>query len=158
MAFKDFSRDQYGRLVSPNENVRMGTFKVQDSGELVYIRTMITLYNTASLSGLETAKMHVYLKDYYESEIAVSNTINISDINYNPTYHSWIGFVRFDFNNENINKKLTYYPSIEFANNTLSSSHFISVSYDFPAPVYDNGGTRFYNQALAHQIFLKRSR
>lgn len=156
MAFKDFSRDQYSRLVEANENVRMGTFKVQDSGQLVHIRTMITLFNTAGLGGSETAKMHLYLDDYYQSLVATSNTIQISDIPFNGTSHSWIGFVRFDFDGQNINKNLTYYPSIEFTNNTNTPTHFISVSYDFPAPVYDNGGARFYDQALAHQIFLKR--
>jgi hypothetical protein len=60
MAFLQFSNDQYGRLVAANENVRMGTFEVVESGELVYIRTMITIFNTASLVGNETAKMHVY--------------------------------------------------------------------------------------------------
>lgn len=158
MAFKDFSTDQYGRLVKVNENIRMGTFQVVDSGELVHIRTMITIFNTAGLSGTETIKMHVYLKDYYQSEIATSNTINVSDITYDPLMHSWIGFVRFDFNNENINKKLTYYPSIEFTNNTFSGTHFFSVSYDYPAPVYSSANTRFYEYPLAHQIFLKRSR
>lgn len=156
MAFKDFSTDQYSRIAEANENVRMGTFQVNESGQLIYIRTMITLYNLAGLGGLEQAKMHVYLDDYYESEIAVSNTINISSINYDITKHSWIGFVRFDFNGQNINKNLIYYPSIEFINNTKSSSHFISVSFDFPFSVYNNGSTRFYEQALAHQIFLKR--
>lgn len=156
MAFKDFSEDQYSRIVQANENVRMGTFKVNESGQLVYLRTMLTLYNVSGLSGNETAKMHLYLDDYYQSLVATSETINISDIDYNPAMHSWIGFVRFTFNLQNINKNLTYYPSIEFANNTSSPTHFISVSFDYPAPVYDNGSTRFYQQALAHQIFLKR--
>lgn len=156
MAFKDFSNTQYIRLVEANENVRMGTFKVQESGELVYIRTMMVLFNTPMLTGLEQAKMHVYTKDYYAGLIATSETIDLIDVGYDTSMHSWIGFVRFTFANQNINKNITYYPSIEFIGNASTPTHYIGVNYDFPAPVYDNGSARFYQQALAHQIFLKR--
>lgn len=155
MAFKDFSEYKYVKTFDSNEEIRMGGFQVVTSGFLKYVRVMLVMSEVASLVGTETLTMKVYADQNLTSLLYTSGVVSISDIDYDPLLHSWVGFVRFDFTNKPINKNYFYYPTVTIANFTPAMDFWIGLNYDWPDPVYDNGNTLFYQQAIAMQIFLE---
>jgi len=108
----------------------------------------IMVYNQGANSG--TIKLIGYPAGNDDLPICESNTINLSDITEN-----FLGFVRFDFNRENIHKDyvLDIHAVISGYTRNGEVSYF-SMIFDYPNPIYDNLGTSFINHPIAIEEFF----
>lgn len=152
MAFKDFSQDQFVKSLDTGEEGRMGSFTTSVNGELDAVRVLIYIEGVSSLGGTEQIRCKMHGEATFSSPIYTSSFSNISDIpNLGST--NWIGYIRMDFNRENLNQNITYFPTVELQNYTRSGdTFFIGLSYDFPSPIYGTGSV-FYRNPLAMQWF-----
>lgn len=153
MSFLDFAKTQYIKTVDTGEEIRMGSFKDARNEELKHFRLSIYIQGTALIT-TEQVRVNIYSENTYTAKMFCSNWSNISDIENLQGDVGWIGWIRIDFNRENINKNLTYYPTIELNNYTRDAQDFyIGFCHDFPFPIYDNLEDLFYKHPLQMQIF-----
>jgi len=164
MSIKNFSEDKYIKTFDADEEIRMGGFSLASggSGPIGNIRVFLYIQDFTALGGSETLTLKIYTSTQYLNAYITSSVVNLSDISFDtsdPAKENWLGYLRFDFNDEWLNEKFTYYPTITIANYTPNADAFyIGLAYDYPDPVYDNGGSFFYNQSIAMQIFTKQQR
>lgn len=153
MSFVDFSKVQYIKTTDTSEEIRIGSFKTVNSLELKYIRLTIVIKGLTNILGEIAIK--IFSDPGYTSLLYISDYSDLSDIEIiNTSNDQWIGWIRIDFNRENINNKLTYYPTIVTRNYTRTANdYYIGFAYDFPYPIYDNGESKFYRHPLQMQIF-----
>jgi len=150
MAFQDFAADQYIKTVDTGEEIRVGSFQTIKNLELKYIR--LTIYIDGAIPTNEQVRVNIYSDIGTTSKIFSSEWSNLSEIN--GVSSRWLGWVRTDFDRQNINKELIYYPTIELNNYTrVPGSYYIGFCYDFPFPIYDNSEDLFYNHPLQMQLF-----
>ena len=150
MSFEQFADLQYVKTIDISEEPRMGSFNVVNDLELQYIRVL--LFISGSTVGNERIRLKIYGDMGSNNILYTSNWSNINDISGLSTY--WLGYIRVDFNRENINKDTDYYVRAELDNYTRNGdTFFIGLCHDFPFPIYDNGQDLFYEHPLAMQIF-----
>ena len=153
MAFKDFAETQYIKTIDTSESISFGSFSVVNSMELAHIRSALMITGVSNLSGNEQVRLKIYTDPAFTSLLYTSDYANLSDITDIGTTN-WFGWIRIDFNRENINANLTYYVQLETLNYTRNAETFwIGFSHDFPFPVYDNAQTLYYKHPLAMQLF-----
>lgn len=150
MAFLDFSDRQFIKTVDTGEEVQMGFFQTTKNMQLAHIRP--TIHINGKVCTTEKLRMNIYSDMGYTSLLYQSAW---ADLNQIPTTSlDWIGWIRLDFNRENINKELRYYPTLELSGYTrVVGVSYIGFCYDFPFPIYDNLLTNFYEHPLQMQIF-----
>lgn len=153
MAFKDFSENLFVRAIDTGETINLGGFTVANDIELQHLRVKIYIEDVTALGGSETYVVKAFGQSDFTNELFTSSTMNVSDIT-NIGTDNWLGFVRVDFNRQNMNASTEYYFSIEFSNYTRNGElFFIAGVFDFPFPVYDNSETAFNRHPIATQIF-----
>ncbi len=151
MAFTDFAATQYVRTIDTGEELRLGSFSTEDHFELQYMRVTLFVDGISNITN-EKIGIKIYSDDTYQHVLATSTLSPLSDIDATGTH--WIGWVRVDFNRENINKSLTYYPTIYTQNYTYDPGTLeLGFCYDFPYPIYDNSQNLFYNHPIQFSIF-----
>lgn len=155
MSFEQFADLQYVKTFDDGEQVRMGEFQVQNNAELGNIRVLLYINEALNLAGTEQLQMKIYSDPSFQSLIYTSSLANLADITNLPTLAAkgWLGWLRMDFNRENLNKNIKYYPTITISNYTRAGSFYCGVAHDFPFPVYENGETEFFKHPIAMQIF-----
>jgi hypothetical protein len=164
MSIYNFSEDKYIKTFDSGEEIRMGSFSLASGsqGPLGNIRVFLYIQGFRSLAGSESLVLKIYTSTNYENALITSDTVLINDISFDTSdvaKTGWLGYLRFDFNDEQLNANLTYYPTITIANYTPNAdSFYVGLAYDYPDPVYDNGGAFFYDQSIAMQIFTKVQR
>jgi hypothetical protein len=164
MSIYDFSEDKYIKTFDADEEIRMGGFSLASgsSGPIGHIRVFMYIQDFTALGGSEAMVMKIYTSTNYSNTYITSDAALLSGITFdtsNPSNVGFLGYLRFDFNDEYLNSNFTYYPTVTISNYTPNGdSFYIGLAYDYPDPVYDNGGTFFYNQSIAMQIFTKQQR
>lgn len=164
MSIYNFSEDKYIKTFDAGEEIRLGGFSLTSgkSGPLGVIRVFMYIQDFTALSGSESMVMKIYTSTNYENVYATSDTALINDISFDtsdPSKENWLGYLKFDFNQEYLNENFNYYPTVTIANYTPNADAFyIGLAYDYPDPVYDNGGSYFYDQSIAMQIFTYQQR
>lgn len=151
MSIKNFSNVQFVKSVDTGEEVRCGRFQLQSSGELGAVRNLV--YVQGTLAGTERMRTKFY------SDANHTKLLYTSD--WSPYLTSaltgdWIGFLKTEYNKENINASLSYYIGVEFDGYTRNGETFyIGVCRDFPYPIYKITPTPlwFYQHPLATQVF-----
>ena len=153
MAFKDFAETQFIQALDTGVDERMGGFTPVKNAELKHVRIFLYIQGVSSLGGSEKIRCVMHAELVNDSPVYTSSFSNISDIT-NLGSTNWLGFVRIDFNRENLNKNITYFPRIETSNYTRSGdAFFLGLSYDFPSPVYAGNTVIHYLNPLAMQWF-----
>lgn len=155
MAFQQFNEDVYFKTSDTSEEIRMGSFQVQESGELAHIRVWFYGAGMSSVTN-ESIKLKVYSDGSTTSDFLMfeSDESLITDIGATGDY--WLGFLRCDFNKENLNPNLRYWLNATFPNYTRGTTLF-GLCYDYPYPWYvTSGATTFYEENIAFQIFTYR--
>lgn len=153
MAFTDFSEDQYVRTFNSTGDIRLGAFSSASNLELKHIRLSAYLNGVSNLGGSERIRIKIYGESSYASPLYTSDWSSISSIT-NLGSTNWIGWIRIDFNNEPINKNLTYYAAAEIGNYTRNGDTFyVGLNYDFPFSIYDNSQDFFYDHPVSMSIF-----
>jgi len=164
MSIYNFSKDKYIKTFDTDEEVRLGSFSLASGsqGPLGNIRVFLYIQDFRSLAGSESLVFKIYTSTKYENALITSDTVLVNDITFDTSdvaKTGWLGYLRFDFNDEQLNANLTYYPTITIANYTPSAdSFYVGLAYDYPDPVYDNGALFFYDQSIAMQIFTRVQR
>lgn len=156
MSFLNFANIQYFKTFDSAEEVRMGTFQVDNNCELKYIRVLFLMYAVASRGGTERIRTKVYSDIEHTTVLYTSDwvSVNLTNISNLADSHSWLGWLRTDFSKQNMNKNIPYYLSCQIDNYTRNADAFYcGLSYDFPHPIYDNGETSFRYHPLAACIF-----
>ena len=154
MAYGQFNENLYLFAFDTDTTNHLGSFKTARNEELAHIRVNLCVYNQAGLGGSERIRTIVYGDPKYSNALYTSDWADIADIDGLTDDHSWIGWVRTDFNRKNINKGITYYLSCQFDNYTRNGDTFyMGLFYDYPYPVYDAGEDLFFDNCLAFQIF-----
>jgi hypothetical protein len=150
MSIKDFAKNLYMKTFDTNETNLMGSFKALKNGELKYVRAL--LYVHGALAGTEKVRIKIYSDSLYENLLYVSDWSPLQDT-------EWLGWLRFDFHRENINKNIEYWIAAEITGYTRNADlMYVAQSFDFPWPVYENGEDYFYNHPLAFQLFMYAAR
>lgn len=164
MSIYNFSEDKYVKTFDADEEIRLGGFSLASGsgGPLGNIRVFMYIQDFTALGGSETMVMKIYTSTNYQNAIITSDTLSLSDISFdtsNPSNVGFLGYLRFDFNDEQVNHNFNYYPTVTIANYTPNGdSFYVGLAYDYPDPVYDNGGASFFDQSIAMQIFTKQQR
>lgn len=161
MSILQFSDEKYAKTFDDDEEIRLGSFSTNNSGWLGNIRTNIYINEVFNLVGNETLQMKVYSDPNLNTVWATSKEFKLSEIAIDSSDLSktgFLGYVRFDFNQEHINSQYTYYPTVQISNYSRVGDFFVSMLYDFPDPVYDNGEANFFDHPIAMQIFTLRNR
>lgn len=162
MSILNFSEYKYVKSFDADEAIRLGGFSTASSGQMENVRVFIYIQDFTALAGNEQLVMKLYSSTAYSNILMTSNTISLSDITFDTSdvaKENFIGYVRFDFDSQWINSANTYYPTVTISNYTPNAALFyIGLCYDFPDPVYSNGGTNFFDQSIAMQIFMKQAR
>lgn len=151
MSIKDFSNNLYMQPLTEGEILRVGSFNLVDNLELSHIRTLLYFHNLIPVN--HQIKFSIYSDSAYQDKIYESSWASLNQV---PSTGYWLGYVRIDFDNKNINKELTYYVACEVQNYTYSASSYLALTYDFPWSVYDNGQPSFTDHPFVMQIFGKK--
>ena len=158
MAIVHFNEYKVVRIFEQNQTMKIGGFNSIKHGELKHIRPLIYINDTQSLVGTEKIKISLYADEYLQKKYIDSDLISISNISStDPDYNTdwgWLGFVRFDFDRYFINKNNTYYLGATISDYTPSGSMYISMVYDWPDTIYNNGGVYFSEYSISMQIYM----
>jgi hypothetical protein len=134
-----------------NSAIYMGRFKTNRNGYMAHIWTRIYING---IINIEQIRINIYSHQDKRAVYAQSNWANL--INIEDLSQYWLGFVRLDFNSENIQKDELYFFDIEINNYTRNGNNFyIGVTYDFPFPTHDLTETNWKNSPLSAKIFLR---
>ena len=151
MSFKDFSNVQYVKTIDDGEIIKIGSFKVQNSLELAFMRVMIIFSNYPVTN--ETAKLNIHSAESVDSETILFSSQDAQLSLISGLANNWIGFLTFTFDRQPITSARTYYPTFEVSNYNRVDDSYIGLSADFPFPIYDNSEPIVTDHPLAMSIF-----
>lgn len=158
MAFKDFSEYQYERDMDTGEIIKMGSLKVGEAVQLLYMRIMMAIHGV--FSGTEQVRVNIYADEGQSKKMFSSSWSNLNTIvNASDSVISgnWIGMLRMDFDRQNLNPNIRYYAGVESQNYVASfDTFYISFCHDYPFPRYATGAGIYYETNLAFEIFGER--
>lgn len=135
MAYKQFFEGKQVLAFDSNETNELGQFQPRNNGELGHI--MCDLFVHGTPGGTERMRVHIASVDDVDNPYASSDWVDVADFDDSDGSNDWLGWVRFDFNRENIDNDLTYYIWLEADNYTRNGDTFyLGVCWDFPSPTY----------------------
>jgi hypothetical protein len=161
MSLYEFSQDKYVKTFDTDEEIRMGSFKVQDSGFLGTIRANIFIQNVFDIVGTEVFQMNIYSDENYQTKLTESVEVPITVIDISPEIPlktCYLGYLKFDFNQINLNKNYTHYCTVKISGYARTGAYYIGLIYDYPDPVYDNSEPAFFDHPIAMQVFTYRGK
>ena len=135
MPFSQFSSQKYVQVAeSSGTTLQLGSVRFSAATELVYVRFNLFKHGTAG--GSEVLTMHAYTdRDYTKSQASAS--VNLADI---TTDQYWIGWVRFDFDNDLFAADTDYYFGLETTSYTRNGdTYYLSAGFDWPVPANPSG-------------------
>lgn len=135
MAYGQFAKIKVVNVFDSDEDILLGSFKPAHNSELKHIRSEILIHG--NLSSSERFRIKIGLTDDSTAAYATSDWVLASAFDDSSASKDWIGWVRFDFNRENINKNETYNVWLEIDNYTRNADTFYAgVIFDYPFPTY----------------------
>lgn len=144
MSILNFSEYLYVRVFNADESVKISTMNFEKC-ELAHIRMKVFLMGTLASGSI---KLVVYPKNNTSTRICESSIVNLVDVGAN-----FLGFIRFDFQKTNMTQgEYDVYAVLSGYTRGFDLKYF-SLVYDFPIPVYDNGGVYFNNHPIALEAF-----
>lgn len=151
MAFNNFFEGKVVNVFDSNETIELGQFKPSVNGELGNIRAELLVHG--NFSSNERIRCKIGQSSDDSAPYATSEWVNVTSFDDSNGSNDWIGWVRFDFNRENINKNQTYYIWLETDNYTrVGDTNYIAVSFDYPYPTYADDSSH-KNSTWAFQWF-----
>lgn len=151
MSVEQIVQYQWHKIFEDDEIIKGGSLIPDSDQELGYLRHYIFINGTPS--GTEKIRTIIYSQAGNNgSIIAISNWSNISDIEGSKT--NWQGWIRVDFNREQLKSGVEYYFAIEingYARN--QNTFFISAKFDFDNSVYPNTSDQFTSYPIATEVY-----
>lgn len=140
MSFGDYPDEGYF-IELRNGLTDIGAFQLGKDLELQYIQ--LTMLNfSGDDAGLTGFRLYVSVDASGRSSgegsgefVAESNLVTWSDVEDLGEY--WLGFVRFDFDREHLDKDITYRLTIQSSTYAPNASRWVGVKVDWPDTVND---------------------
>jgi len=149
MSIQQFYDLQTFNTFTNNQELFMGKFQTQQDEEIAHIVAKIFIFG--SISENESLRVNIY------SESTRSNLIYQSDRSYlrdiNNISSNWLGFIKMDFDRQNINADYEYFPYIEIENYTRTALFWVGVKYDYPDQINDTSATSALEAALEYKVY-----
>jgi hypothetical protein len=139
MSVEQFPNKQWVRILSTDETVLIGGFQFPNHCELVYGN--LSVIKKGAMSGTPRARLHFYSTVDMANIVYTSDWRTLSDITGLGGSNSWLGWVRFDFDRQNINKNITYYVGVEMDSYTADltdETFWIGFALDGPVYTYES--------------------
>lgn len=137
MAFTQFPREQYFRVLETDTITRMGNFQVPDGTELQHM--MLTLFIRGVIASPVNMRVNIYGSDSNETAEFSSEWITLSTttLSSSPAYtQNWFGNVYADFSGNPLNPNVVYYMTCETSGYTRNGDTFyIGLNLDWYSPV-----------------------
>lgn len=114
MTLVNYNKYSAVKTIDTGEDILLGGFKFDSDFDVIHMVLFILVQGGPVTT--EQMKIEVHGEENCVSKLFESNTINIMDIN--STSSVWRGYVRFDFNYQNINKDIYYYLRLVTTNYT----------------------------------------
>ena len=153
MSVLQFSDVRAYKLFDNDEEFNLGSFKTPDSIELRHTRLGIYIEGMTFRTGTEQITQKIYTDENVSRLIYTSSPSSLSDISWDATKQGFLGYLRIDWDRVNLNKNFDYYFTAEISGYVRTASFYVSLNWDFPDSVYDNGGANWENHPVAMQIF-----
>lgn len=135
MAFNQFFEGKVVNVFASNETIELGRFQPLTNHELGHIRAEILVHG--NLSGGERLRMKIGLTSDDTAPYATSDWVVASTFDDSDGSNDWIGWVRFDFDRENVNKNENYFVWIETDSYTrVADTFYLATVFDSPFPTY----------------------
>ena len=142
MAFKQFPKQQYFRIINTDIVTRIGYFNLKDGTELKEM--MITLFVKGIIAAPFNIRMNIYGNDDQAEPIFSSDWAELSaatllnnDTDPGTAYtNNWLGTIYFDFPGYPLNPNINYFMSIETDGYTRNGDTFyIGINLDWYSEV-----------------------
>lgn len=135
MPYQQFYNNVIVHTIDTSETLVIGNYTLTTGTEIGHGR--LTLYKHGNMGGSEVARL--VIKDVASNyAIATSDWMDIFSLESEGDY--WIGWVRFDFNRENL-PPTEYEISIELSNYTRNSdTYYLAVVLDYTPVIYTQNG------------------
>ena len=131
MSITQFPRDLYIKTADTSEEVQLGSFSPAANMELDSIKVWLHIKGTPG--GSETIQIKIYGDSAYSNLVYTSTAHALSGI----TAIDFLGWIKCDFNRENLNKNTTYYPAVVLGNYTRNAdTYYIGFVHDWPDGTY----------------------
>lgn len=155
MGFTQFPATQYFSIFETNDVVKLGSFRLNESGFLKSAYIRIYINGVTQLGGSERIRLKVYSDASHTKLMATGEWRNISSIT-NLGTTNWLGKILLSFDTAfNMNKNTAYYLEVDSDNYTRNGDTFyMGLSYDFPIAVYDNAEDRFQDRPISTELFV----
>lgn len=145
MSFLNFSENQFSVIWNTSEPIAISNLQITEKLELEHIR--VKCYKRNAPAG--SVKLQLFTNA--GNLICESNTIQLSSIDAN-----FIGFVRFDFQRNNIQIGDYVLKAVLSGYSRLADFNFFSMIYDFPVKIYPNAKKHFDEHSIAIEIFGRK--
>lgn len=135
MAFTQFPREQYFRILETGENARLGYFNLQDGTEIKHM--MITIFIRGTIAAPFNLRVNIYGNDTLIDPIFTSDWAVISSSTLDPTpTNNWLGNIYLDFAGYPLNPNINYYMTAESDDYTRNGETFyLGINLDWYSPV-----------------------
>ena len=153
MSITQFPRDLYIKRLDTSEEGQCGSISPAEDIELDSIKVWIHIKGAPA--GSETIQIKMYGEPTYSNLLFSSTAHAISGITAIDSLSTtdYLGWIKCDFNRQNLNKDLTYYPAVTLANYTRNAdTYYIGLVYDWPDGTY-HSATTINTAPIAMQIF-----
>lgn len=135
MAFTQFPREQYFRILNSDEVTRFGYFNVDDGTELRHM--MFTIFIRGTIATPFDIRANIYGNDNQVSPIFSSSWATLSMATLEPTYtQNYLGNIYLDFSGYPLNPNINYFMSIETSGYTRNGdTYYIGINLDWYSEV-----------------------
>lgn len=138
MSYLQFPKRMDVRVIASSAVTDLGSFQPIENLELYAMR--VKLFIKGTTGGTERARIKIFGESTRGSALYTSSWSTLSSIT--TLAANWQGWLRFDFNKENINKDIAYFLGIEIENYTRNGeTYYISYALDNIANVYAATGS-----------------
>lgn len=153
MALGQFPEEQSTKVFDTGEEFILGCFGGGEHREMAHMRTLLYINGVTSLAGSETLQINIY-SDATLTDLMFSSTpSSISDIT-DIGSTNWLGWIRFDFDRENLNKNLNYYATAKVSNYTRNlDAFYMGLCFNQQNPTYSYGTTNLNAAPITFEIF-----
>lgn len=132
MSFGALSNRLFFRTVDTAELVHLGTFSTTNDMQLKYARIMI--FKKGVTVSAQRFRINILPVVGVGMAVATSDWFDLADIT--TLTANWVGFFRFDFNNEFLEANCDYYGQFETDGYTrVADTDYIGLSLDWPNPI-----------------------
>lgn len=135
MAFTQFPKQQYFRVLPSDVITRLGYFNLLEGTEIKHM--MLTVFMRGIIASPFQLRMHIYGNNVQTDPIFISSWAEISATSLVPTYLSnWLGNIYLDFPGYPLNPNINYFMSVETLGYVpIGDSYYFGINLDWYSEV-----------------------